>query len=392
MLKKLKSLSRRVCLVTMALFSFLSFSIISTLGAGICSYKSPFKFRSGIIFNLEQADVYLMNPRGGIHVVDLASGRLSWTTTRAAKPIILAGNLLIAQTDGSDHGNKLQLVGLDTLDGGQTIFETDIELPPEIRVSVDDGLSTSFRTDAWIHGEFVVLSWTFSERYAGGPQRKNISSSIRTFKGSVQIDPKTGKFILLTPEETPPPARPRVPDSITRQATSDAISGPLWITGNVVATTKQIHGRCENGVMLVRWNFATGEALPDLKLFGTDYTLRYPSVDQKHLLASKLDYATLPPWHWLIFSIDSGDLVAEINMESPGARFFIWRNYLIYTSSPQRRLVAEEWVDEPLRLRAIDLENGNEFWSWQIRDTAYRGPYPPHRSRSKDAARPTAPN
>jgi hypothetical protein len=141
----------------------------------------------------------------------------------------------------------------------------------------------------------------------------------------------------------------------------------------------------------VRWNCATGESLPDVKLFGADYTLRYPSANQKHLLASKVDYATQPPWHWLIFSIDSGERVAEINMKSPGARFFIWRNQLIYESPPQRRLVAEEWVDDPLRLRAIDLESGNELWNWPIRDTAYRGPYPPHRPGSENVALPTAP-
>jgi hypothetical protein len=332
-----------------------------------------------------------MNPRGGIDVVDLASGRLSWTTARAAKPIILAGDLLIAQADISDQRNRLRLVGLDILRGGELMFEANIELPPGVGVSIDDGLGTSFRTDAWIHGKFTIISWTFSELYVGGSPPKDTGSPVRKVTGSVQIDPKTGESSLLIPDETPPPARPGVPGSIARQTASSALSGPLWIAGNVVATTKRIPGNCEKGIALVRWNCATGESLPDVKLFGADYTLRYPSANQKHLLASKVDYATQPPWHWLIFSIDSGERVAEINMKSPGARFFIWRNQLIYESPPQRRLVAEEWVDDPLRLRAIDLESGNELWNWPIRDTAYRGPYPPHRPGSENVALPTAP-
>ena len=374
----------------MAIFSFYLWSIATVLGDEACTRRSSFEFRPGIIVDEDRSRVYLMNPVGGIDVVDLASGRLSWTTARAAKPIILAGDLLIAQADVADQRNTLRLIGLDILKGGESTFEANIELSAGVRVSIDDGLGTSFRADAWIHGKYSVISWTFSELYVGGPPPKD--NGVRTVTGTVQLDPKTGESSLLTPDETPPPPRSGVvPDTIACKAASAALSGPLWNTGNVVATTKRIPGNRKNGIALVRWKCATGEALPDVKLFGADYTLRYPSVNQKHLLSSKGDYATQPPWHWLIFSIDSGERVAEINLESPGALFFIWRNQLIYESPLERRLVAGKWVYEPLRLRAIDLKSGNELWSRPIRDTAYRGPYPPHRPGSGNVPPPTAP-
>ena len=34
-------------------------------------------------------------------------------------------------------------------------------------------------------------------------------------------------------------------------------------------------------------------------------------------------------------------------------------------------------VDEPLKIRAVDLQTGQELWNWQVRDTTYRGPFPP---------------
>jgi hypothetical protein len=43
-------------------------------------------------------------------------------------------------------------------------------------VSIDDGLGTSFRTDAWIHGKFTIISWTFSELYVGGSPPKDTGS------------------------------------------------------------------------------------------------------------------------------------------------------------------------------------------------------------------------
>jgi hypothetical protein len=333
--------------------------------------------------------VYLMNPQGGIDVVDFASGRLLWTTARAAKPIILAGDLLIAQANVPGLRNKLRIIGLDILNKGESTFEANIELPAGVGVSIDDDLGTSFRTNAWSHGELTFISWTFSKGYVGGPPPKD--TGVRTVVGTVRLDPRTGESSLLKPDETPPQPVPVVPDTIARQASSRALSGTLWNTGSVVATVKRIPGSRNKGIALVRWNCATGEALPEVKLFGADYTLRYPSANQKHLLANKADYETQPPWHWLIFSIDSGERVAEINMESPGARFFIGRNQLIYESPPQRRLVVGKWLYEPLKLRAIDLESNNERWSRPIRDTVYRGPSPPHRPGIGNVPPPTAP-
>jgi hypothetical protein len=321
----------------------------------------------------------------------MTTGCLSWATARAAKPIILAGDLLIAQADVAGWRNRLRLVGLDILKAGEPMLAADIDLPPDVGVSIDDCPAASFRTDAGIQGKFTVIYWTFSELHAGGLPPGHTGATVRKVTGAVQIDPKTGEFSLLTPDQTPPPARPAVPAGIACQAALGASSGPKWFTGNFVATTRRIAGNRENGIALVRCSLTTGEALSDVRLFGADYTLRYPSANHKHLLASKADYATHPPWHWLIFSIDSGKRVAEINMESPGARFLIRRDQLIYESPPQQRLVAEQWVNEPLRLRAIDLEGGNELWSRPIRDTAYRGPYPAHRPGGENPPPPTAP-
>ena len=48
---------------------------------------------------------------------------------------------------------------------------------------------------------------------------------------------------------------------------------------------------------------------------------------------------------------------------------------LVVTESYER-LIDGENVLEPRKLRAFDLENGNEIWSREIRDTRYNGPVP----------------
>jgi hypothetical protein len=317
-----------------------------------------------------------MNPRDGIDAVDLASGRSLWSTTRASKPVILEGDLLLAQADAPGKGNTLRLVGLDVAKAGQVTFEADVELPEGVGVSIADGLGTSFRVAAWTHGNAIVLSWKFSELYVGGPPPKDTGGLARTVTGAVKIEPKAGQARPLGPDETPAPPAPKAPAKIV----AGAPAGQLWNTGTVVATTKRVPANGKSGTALARWNCATGEALPDVALFGAEYTQRYPSADQHHLLASKADRAAALPWHWLIFSIESGSRVAEVHMDSAGAPFYVWRNMLVYESPPEQRVVAGKRIDEPLRLRALDLGSGRELWTWPIRDTAYRGPYPPRRS------------
>ncbi|QDU36250.1 hypothetical protein Mal4_05340 [Maioricimonas rarisocia] len=40
--------------------------------------------------------------------------------------------------------------------------------------------------------------------------------------------------------------------------------------------------------------------------------------------------------------------------------------------------VSEGGLQElPLRIRAVELDSGQELWSRSIRDTRYRGPFPP---------------
>jgi hypothetical protein len=152
----------------------------------------------------------------------------------------------------------------------------------------------------------------------------------------------------------------------------------VWHAGGVVATIQRVNDTGGQRTILRRWRLDTGEPLPDVVLFGRELTFRYPSADSRHLLASTL-VETKPQvtYLWVIFSPETGARAAEVRTPSPAAWFFISGSRLIHESPLQRRLVDGDWVEEPRKLRAIDLESGAELWNWPIRYTAYRGPYPP---------------
>ena len=49
----------------------------------------------------------------------------------------------------------------------------------------------------------------------------------------------------------------------------------------------------------------------------------------------------------------------------------------MYVTDSYSRRIGNEEVSQELSLIAIDIVSGHEIWSREIRDTRYRGPYPP---------------
>src|SRR5215203_3122330 len=55
--------------------------------------------QEGVVIAPRLGLAYVMHPGGGIDAVDLASGALRWRSDRAAKPLALSGDRLIAQAE-----------------------------------------------------------------------------------------------------------------------------------------------------------------------------------------------------------------------------------------------------------------------------------------------------
>jgi hypothetical protein len=82
-------------------------------------------------------------------------------------------------------------------------------------------------------------------------------------------------------------------------------------------------------------------------------------------------------WRWSIYSMATGDKVAELHMPAPAAQFFVRDGSLIYVSPAMTvRAGGQLKIDEPRKLLALDLKTGKQLWSRPIRETTYLGPYP----------------
>ncbi|NIV51966.1 MAG: hypothetical protein GWN53_08825 [Gammaproteobacteria bacterium] len=337
-----------------------------------------FQFRVGVIADPDRGELYLMNPQGGIDAVDLTSGDVIWSTAQAAKPLLHYDKILVAQAEMPDVGNILRIVVLSA-DTGERVFDVDVELPDGVRASVDDHLGETFDASAYMHGGAVIVSWRFSvQQITGVNPGPDPAAGSRRATGAVRVDLGTERVTHLHSDEIPAPSEPAVPDNVASLIESGALRGPLLRAGSVVATVIRTGNDRKRNIILRRWRLETGEPLPDISLFDDGFTFRYASADERHLLGSKAAETNGPAWMWSIYSVETGEHVTEVRRPSPAAPFFIWDSMLFHESPPTGRAGTGSWaIEEPRKVRALDLESGAELWSRAIRDTIYRGPYPP---------------
>lgn len=335
-----------------------------------------FELAPGVIVDPDRPAVYVMNPRHGIDAVDLSSGKLIWSTTKAAKPLLLHGDLLVAQ---ADVRNGLRIVTLNTKNAGELALAADIQLPNGVRASIDEGMGTSFRASARIHNGNLLVSWISSDlQMTGATPEPGMKPLDRQMAGVVRIDLETRRVDQLgTDEVFFVPVEPALPKNVAGLVESGALPGPLWRTGRVLAALERSSADGTERIVLRRWDVKTGERLSDLALFSTELTVRFASADGRHLLASKLVDPAASLWTWSIYSLETGRSVGEVCVPSPAGAFFICGSSLIYESLPHGRFIDGRSIEEPAKLRAVDLDTSTERWNWALRETAYRGSYPP---------------
>ena len=373
-------LALRLCvlaLVSWASVAVVGASTIKSVDTTINEVTSIFEFHDGVIVDAAKAVAHIMNPEGGIDTIDLTSGQRLWSTNDAAKPLLLRGRRLFAQAKPGTPSNRLRIVILDVQRAGKVILEATARLPGNVQVMVVDGLGKSFRTSARLHDDKVIVVWQYSEQEVEGPP-PGPGSEPHVTTGAVQIDLETGRTETArtgTVESTP---HMQLPDRVARWMMQAKPSGPVWRIGNVLAAIERTSDRGEPRTVLRRWHSSSGRPLPDVDLSDDAFTYRYVSADGRHALASKRLGAANRNWLWRLYSLETGQQVAEIRNDTPGAHFFITASRLVHEAPPTRRISSGGTVvDQPPRLRAIDLATSAEVWLRPFRDTAYRGPFPP---------------
>lgn len=276
---------------------------------------AAFTMVPGVVVDPGSCVVYMMNRNHGIDAVRVASGTLLWSTTRAAQPLAVAGIRLAAQEEPQGDAHTLKIAVLDTRDGA-VLHRAAVPLPDPARASIDQGAGSSFALQARVRGGAVDVSWRFSSRRAGGIAMRNDTVDDHQLHGAVLVDLSTGQAAPAASSESSRP-RPR--------AAGISADGRFVIVSH----------------------------------------------------AGGADSQGLPSYTWEIRSIDSGRVAGRIASPTSMAPFFICRGMLVYEAPRVQRRTAGKLFEQPLELRAFDLNTQAPVWTRPLRDTTFRGPGPP---------------
>ncbi len=332
--------------------------------------SSVFLLIHGTIVDSGRGAAYVAKPNGTIDAVDLASGRTLWTSSDAAVPIGLGGDLVVAQVEEKPRATERFQVAILQAADGRKVSTATITLPEGARALVNESKGKVFHATAERDGALFLVSWLYQENLVKGIRPPDNEPVMLWIAGSARVHSQTGKVVAADGGPVG-----EVPARWQKYGTSPA--GP-WHAGNVVARTRGGRG---GPLTLERTEAGTGRALPEQTLSKAAIT-SVPAADQRHLLASERigeGGPDDPQYRWSIFAMDTAEKVTELRRDVSAAPFFVFTDSIVFESRPHSHLRGELLVEEPLEIHAVRLTTGVAKWKIELRDLSDRGPRPPAR-------------
>lgn len=309
-------------------------AFLLTFALGVQAAEKPqgATLRDGVVIDNARSIAYVMHPKGGIQAVDLARGATLWRSSGGERPLSLAGNLLVAQARPGEHG-ELRLVALDVRKRGAVSAEADLAMPDDVRAEVNDTLRQAFHVTASPSQQGTLVSWE-SQVYTGLPGREIEKPD---------HDAKERKAAGLDGQE-----------SLAGTALFDPRAGRLL----------PVKAAAPRPILAASLSAPGGREA------------RFSSADGRYVLASRRTGNAAAPYQWTISDAATGTVLGSFPAEISMSPFTVAGKRLIHVAQPEARLEGAKWVEQPLRLRAVDLSTGRELWTREIRDTEFRGPFP----------------
>jgi hypothetical protein len=303
------------------------------------------QLRPGVIINPAQRHVYIISPTGGIEAVELTGGAQVWSTRAAAKPLGLTGQRLIGQAETRGAENNLTLVVLDPATGSQRLTQSRA-LPLEVSASVNKTMRGEFRVTAQPAGGEVIVTWQYLNRPLKGVRPRSEGTASPTESTAL-------------PPRAPTPVRVRT-GAFRLNPSTGAISTAV-VDRNAIPESSRM-------IML-----SLAERIPALP------ANQLLSADGRHVLVSEVagDQQAWEKYRLTVYRRDMGERVGEFRSHLAMMPFFVTGSIVIFETGPYVRATQAGEVAEPLKIRAVDLRTGSEVWSREVRDTAFRGSFPP---------------
>jgi hypothetical protein len=343
---------------------------------------------------------FLANATGGIDALDLATGKVLWSTPEVSRPLAVFAGLLLASVP--DRDDTLRVLVLNW--AGKCLLRSDPVIPPELGPPAagrggprggrggrgggggppgGGGLPggpggsrgrrpRAFPPTALVRDGELHLFWMPRFRGRGGPWAGADGAPPRrrgpTVAGAVAVDLKTGKIRSLEVDKVPAPDTPPLParaeKGITQLLEDETVElKRLLVTPRCAAVVAATALPDESyRVELRRWDARTGKALPRLKLLEGEEVRLVASLDGLSFLVGRAPRPDEPRTGrvWSAYATATGKKLAT---------FASLSGTTLLTVLGRRAFLVEREgrpsADGPppsATLRAVDLRTGKVLW------------------------------
>jgi hypothetical protein len=299
---------------------FIALLCFSSLG-----YSSSLELFKGVIVDLEDKQVFLSNPNGGLDSVEATNGNLIWHSDEADFPLYFENNKLISSVNNNENG-ILKLVSSEVKDG-KTIQQFNYSLPKEVKTNVQHTLENKFNLFYKPNSTSnIQINWEYTNQVSQGMLSIEPRKPLR-IQGNLQLsDSDDLSKSVLNIDQKP-----------TKKPNKNIESKFL----------DQIEGR-------------------QFKSLSGNYIL-VSTVNSKHNIWDK--------YNWEIYDLESNKIGSIDNFTS-FRPFVIIADAIVFVDIANERLVKDDYRKTPLSVKAYSLKTAELIWKNEIRDFSYNGPYP----------------
>ena len=335
--------------------------------------SSSFELRPGVVVDRDGDRIYSMKPGGGLQAIDSRNGSVIFETALADKPVALWQGRLAAQRENKTTPGVLEIVLIDTRRPGLPT-EIDVTLPEGELALVDESLGRKFSTTGAVRQGDLLVGWTSVSQPMGAIP----SSEERTApekRGAARLDLTASRAIPIDPAALAEDLSP-LPAAVQAFA-AESNEKPARVGALIVSTrTETIDGNARR-IVLKRWA-EDGRALPDVELFRGEPIVEWPSADGRHLIVSqRVAPGEENEYLWNVYSLETGARVGLVRNHFAKADFYVDGNRLVHDVWPYVYRVDGKLKTVDRAVQGVDLPSGTAVWKQAVRDTAYRGPFPP---------------
>jgi hypothetical protein len=325
---------------------------------------------------------FVTGESGGIDALDLASGKVLWTTKDGQKAIAVDGKRVLAL---AGQGNKLQVLTLDAAEGKKLATSEAVTFPDWVAVRlgvVTSDMGRSFDVAGRSEKGDLYLRWQARSWYWGGarPTPQIEAAARKNADGVARINLETGKVEVVDADKWP--ADKSVSAEVEKVAARPVPGLPgakrVLVVGDQ-AVAVDVEGQ---KVVLKRWELKDAKPLEPVTLLEAPaFRVDLSPGSGRVMIHKALTKEALPPgdYAWWIFDLATGKQVGKLDfIPTTREAALVGPRALFVVNPPMKGPGPGPFGGFTIQrtLRAVDVASGKTLWDHPL-EAERRSPPPP---------------